>query len=170
MTYRLSRGERLKRQIEWLATTSAYDKPNDDSFNQHWAEAMRQLAYLAPDTMRQEHIAQRWPNILTALIVTSEGYFTPRSAANALLLFKLNRPFGCEMYCAYAGFERDGWPSDPREYDAKLLETGRRFLRRSISRGLHHLERDDASWKYARHLVDQMAHDKDDQTSLASWF
>lgn len=125
-------GQRLKREIEWLAMTTTYDKANDEPFVEHLERAYDLLGRLSPETMTAEQIAKRWPNILTAMIVESLGYFTPRSAAHALQAFKLNEAFGCEMYCAAAGFERDGWPRDPAEYRAKLVATGRRVLQRAV--------------------------------------
>lgn len=99
--------------------------------------AMRLLNRIAPETMTQQEVARRWPRVLASLIVESGGYFTPGSAANALLSYRLGRPFGCEYYCMLAGFERDGWPFDHAVYDRKLREAGRTQLRRATSCDVH---------------------------------
>lgn len=168
--YRLTRAQRLKREIEWFATTNPFGKPDNEHFDRHWTEAMDQLSRLSPDIMTQEMVAKRWPRILTALIVRSLGYFTAQSAANALLCFKLGRPFGCEWYCASAGFERNGWPSDKAEYDHLLLDVGRQIVTYSVSTlAQREYLRRDSRWAYARAMVDELAQGNRVR-ELAGWF
>ena len=49
-------------------------------------------------SLQQDEVIRRWPHVVAALIAQSNGYFTPRSAANAIISFKLNLPFFCEWY------------------------------------------------------------------------
>lgn len=119
MSYRRSPAEHLDRMIRMgvITTPQACDAAHE------------MLLRIAPEVMTQEDVAKRWPRIVAALIAESLGYFTPRSAANAVLSHKLKKGFGCEYYCASAGFERDGWPRDPKEYDFKLRVIGLEKLR-----------------------------------------
>lgn len=51
----------------------------------------------------QEEVLQRFPRLVAHLICESLGYFTPLSAANALLHYRENQPFWCEWYIHIAG-------------------------------------------------------------------
>jgi hypothetical protein len=93
-------------------------------------QAHRLLIRIAPEVMSQDDVLKRWPRICAALINESLGYFTPRSAANAVLAHKLGRPYGCEYYWFSAGFERES-PKSHEEMDAKLREVGRLKLIRA---------------------------------------
>jgi hypothetical protein len=118
---RNTHGDHLKRMIQYgIDTGEKVDA------------ALFILGRIAPETMSQEQVAQRWPRILALMITESLGYFTPRSAANALLAHKLKRTFGCEYYCFAAGFESDGWPKEKAEYDRKLRETNENKIRYSV--------------------------------------
>jgi len=41
---------------------------------------------------------QRWPRIVAHMICESLGYFTPKSASNALASYKNGEDYGCEWY------------------------------------------------------------------------
>lgn len=42
--------------------------------------------------LTQDEVLRRWPRVVGHLIAESLGYFTPRAAANAIIMFKLGKP------------------------------------------------------------------------------
>lgn len=84
------------------------------------------------ELMSQRDIIKRWPRIIAHLICESLGYFTPRSAANALENFKKNEPFYCEWYCHMANHR-----SGP-DFNKSLVDVGRDTLKRAIEQRRRH--------------------------------
>jgi len=166
-------GQKLNSVIEMLAIVAFNCAQGDTSLiEQDLDRAKKLLARLAPETMSQEEVGKRWPRLLSAMIVSSDGYYTPRAAANALLAYKLKQSFGCEWHCAAAGFERDGWPHDHDVYERKLRETGERLLGYAVRRHfMHHSEYDEQRFAYSRKLVAEMSGGAYQPPALlASWF
>lgn len=79
--------------------------------------------------LTREDVLRRWPNLIAHLICQSLGYFTPCSAANAVLSFLRREAYWCEWYCHMAGAYSD----------EKILAVGERTLRAAIQdRKTHH--------------------------------
>lgn len=142
------------------------------------------LARIAPETMTQQQCARRWPRVLAAMIVESGGYFTPESAANAVIRYKSGDSFGCEYYCMLAGFERSGWPHNHKEYRAKLRTAQRRQMiaatqcvcfryEHRFGRHAHSGSRsvgNPGTRELALELVKRLAETGSSRVLMASWF
>lgn len=188
MVTHLTPGEHLAHLIDYLAFNTCPDPTNDEPTLRAHARAVGLLHRVAPETMSQRDVASRWPRVLAHMMVESGGYFTPASAANALLAYRIGRPFGCEYYCMLAGFERDGTPRDWDEYNRKLKEAGKRQIVRATQcrclevrlDGVHGWGRhqgsgsrsigSSGSYEYALALVRQFAGGADQHAMLAGWF
>lgn len=109
----------------------------------------------------QDEVLRRWPRVVGHLIAESLGYFTPRAAANAIIMFKLGKPFWCEWYMHIASFSPCG-ATEP-----EMVEVGRMVLKDSIrKRHIHHGFMSD--YRLARALVGEAL--KGNDPILASWF
>jgi hypothetical protein len=105
-----------------------------------------------------EEVLQRYPRLTGHLISESLGYFTPRSAANAILRHIQKLPFCCEWYSHCA-----------QSYDdTKLLKVGRDQLNNAFRRRMFHVGY-MAWYDQARKLVDQARSGGKDPV-FASWF
>ena len=77
----------------------------------------------------QEDVLQRYPRLTAHLICSSLGYFTPRSAANAILQYTKNEPCYCEWYYDWSIKGK----LDLREVGRKSLEIA--FMHRHYHKG-----------------------------------
>jgi hypothetical protein len=109
----------------------------------------------------QEFILNRWPRIVSHLICESLGYFTPKSAVNAIIAYKTNTPFYCEWYCHMAGFRKG-------ELQDTLLEINKDVIKDAISRRKNHRGY-MADYNYARQLVEKVRKGHPGPV-FASWF
>ena len=76
--------------------------------------------------MTIDEAIQRYPILLSHMICESLGYFTPRSAANALAAHKNGHDSASELFMHLSG-------------DGKTLrETGRDFIDSAFRRRMHH--------------------------------
>jgi len=115
-----------------------------------------------PPTNQKEAL-NRYPILVSHMICQSLGYFTPKSAANALLAYIQGEPFFCEWYSHQAGGMHP--PSFEPE---KLLEVGRRVVEDSFkSRRTHHGYM--ADYHRARALVEHVRQGGEGPV-FASWF
>ena len=57
-------------------------------------------------SLSTEEALRRWPRLIAHLIAESLGYFSPESAANALLLFKRDQENYCEWFLHMASVGR----------------------------------------------------------------
>lgn len=105
----------------------------------------------------QEFAMKRWPRLIGHMIAESLGYFTPRSAANALLHSRLKEPFHCEYYVHMAG----GF-DDKKVIQAGLEQTRRSFQLRKLHTGYM------SSYAQARQVI--AAELAGQGPTLASWF
>jgi len=105
-----------------------------------------------------EEVLQRYPRLTGHLISHSLGYFTPRSAANAILMHIEGRPFCCEWYCTIAGGYND----------QKVIEAGRQSLDWAFRNRKYHTGF-MAWYSEAKRLVDSVKNGHPDPM-LASWF
>lgn len=79
-----------------------------------------------PQTRKE--VLQRYPCLVGHMICHSLGYFTPQSAAGALLAYIQEERFACEWYVHQAG----GYNHE------KLLQVGRQMVARSFRSRRHH--------------------------------
>ncbi len=111
----------------------------------------------------QQEVLRRYPILVSHLICASLGYFSPESAANALLAYIQGRPNFCEWYSHLAGgMHPPGFEED------KLLEVGRQvvegcFLWRRNHTGYM------ASYQQARLLVEHVRRGGEGPV-FGSWF
>lgn len=111
----------------------------------------------------QKEVLQRYPLLVAHLISESLGYFTPASAANAVLHYTQGEPNFCEWYSHMAG----GMHPPSFEKDA-LLAVGRRVLGDAFQRRRGHTGY-MADYQRARILVEHVRRGGDGPV-LASWF
>jgi len=84
--------------------------------------------------MTRDEVKARWPRLVAHMIAESLGYFTPNSAANALLCYCLRKPFWCEWYHWRAERRKGGeWPTDD-----EVLAEGVLVLQAAIQQRHHH--------------------------------
>jgi len=114
--------------------------------------------------LTQECVLRRYPRLVAHMICESLGYFTPRAAANALIAYKLGRPFYCEMYCHAAQFR-----NARRDLHDKgsVWTVTRDFPRQAFKNRAHH-KGYMAEYAHARAIV--AAALKGNHPVLASWF
>lgn len=82
--------------------------------------------------LTQEDVLNRYPRLVSHLICESLGYFTPLTAANAILAYRENVPFWCEWYMdgAVAIARAEG----RKATDDDVLAIGRDVIRGAVSR------------------------------------
>jgi len=111
---------------------------------------------VAPKVQTRTDVLRRYPRITAHLICQSGGYFTPESAAGAIL----DTLYGCECWCElYMHYARFGKP---------LLEVQREDLQRVIA-GRHYHTGYMANYRTARGLVAQVAAYGEPPQMLMSW-
>ncbi len=101
---------------------------------------------------------ERYPRLVGHLICASLGYFTPETAANAVLNYIRGEPNWCEWYTHMAR----GWDTD------KLLQVGRHALEDAV-RGRHHHQGYMAHYPQAQALVEHVLKGGAGP-AFASWF
>lgn len=77
-------------------------------------------------SLSQDEALQRYPRLVCHLICESLGYFTPRSAANAINAHLAGKPFFCEWYSHLAQYQEG---SRGLYDDRAVLQVGRNALR-----------------------------------------
>jgi len=97
--------------------------------------------------MDKMEVLQRYPRLVGHLISESLGYFTPESAANAIVFYKRGEPFHCEWYWSMA---RD-WNDDT------ILRVGREVLSHAFTRRKWH-SGFMSEYKLAKTMTDHVAH------------
>jgi hypothetical protein len=105
-----------------------------------------------------DDVLQRYPRLTAHLISESLGYFTPRSAANAIQAYIQNRAFACEWYVHMARAMND----------EKLLEVGKNTLADTF-RNRHYHFGSMRNYDYALALVNRSRNGGQDPIG-ASWF
>lgn len=109
-----------------------------------------------------EEVMAKYPRITAHLIAESLGYFTPKSAAIAIIKAKQNEPFFCEWYTDCA--RRYGELYDREAVKRVTVE----MLPQAIE--LRHSHRGSmASYKMAKQIVDATIENQM-EPMLASWF
>jgi hypothetical protein len=106
-----------------------------------------------------EEVMQRYPRLTSHLICASLGYFTPGSAAGAILRHSQGKPYYCEWY--------DDWESKSRG-ELTLLDVGRKALNMAFHFRHHHTGY-MAEYRNARALVDHVVAGGEGPM-FASWF
>jgi hypothetical protein len=105
-----------------------------------------------------EEVIVRYPRLTAHLIAESLGYFTPRSAANAILRHIQGHSFCCEWYVHCA-----------QSYDEqKVIEVGIKAIRLSFRNRKYHTGY-MASYTQAKAITDSVKKGGPDPV-LASWF
>ena len=111
---------------------------------------------LKPTTI--DEVLERYPRLTGHLICESLGYFTPRSAANAILAHVQEKACFCEWYAHLA-----------HGYNEKLLiKIGRNELERTF-RNRHHHTGYMANYLQAKALV-KIVRQGGEDPKFASWF
>ncbi len=112
----------------------------------------------------QKLVMKRYPRITSHLIAHSLGYFSPRSAANAVLSYINGRGFWCEWYMHMASF------CEGQDRDAIIKQVGRDTLKRAIE--FRHTHKGFmASYRQARAIIEAEIKDLNDpMICFASWF
>ncbi len=109
-----------------------------------------------------EGVMKKYPRITAHLIAESLGYFTPRSAAIAIIKAKNGEPFFCEWYSSIVmGRGVSSWDRD------ETTKVTREVLDWSIS-NRHRHKGYMASYKQALAIVKEAI--KGNNPTLASWF
>lgn len=107
-----------------------------------------------------KQIMSKYPRITAHLIAESLGYFTPTSAANAIIRAKNKEAYFCEWYSHCAMLHGDS----SKENVAKVTQDQ---LKNAI-RNRHYHTGYMASYKQARRIVDQAL--VNNEPIFASWF
>jgi hypothetical protein len=108
-------------------------------------------------------VMQRYPCLVGHMICVSLGYFTPQSAAGALLAYIEGRPYSCEWFTHMGGMYKGEWPSDE-----KLLQVGKEVVEQAF-RGRHHHKGYMAHYPQAKALMDHVRGGGKGPV-FASWF
>lgn len=92
-------------------------------------EFKRMLQTECPLINWRDSVMKRWPKIVAGMICESLGYFTPESAAMALVLWIKKEPCYCEWYdsCVRGPTTKEG-------YEYQLKEIGDSVVKCAISR------------------------------------
>ena len=112
----------------------------------------------------REEVLQRYPILVGHMICASLGYFTPQSAAGALLAYIQGEPYFCEWYSYMAG----GSKGPPCFAEDKLLAVGRQVLEWSFQFRRNHTGM-MADYRRARLLVEHVRKGGEGPV-FASWF
>lgn len=108
-----------------------------------------------------EEVMKKYPRIVAHLIAESLGYFTPKSAAIAIIKAKNNEPFFCEWYTDCAGRYGDMWDKENvRRVTKEILEQAIKY--RHVHKGYM------SDYKTAKQIVDKAI--KGNEPTFASWF
>lgn len=111
--------------------------------------------------LTQKDVLVRWPRLVAHMICESLGYFTPKSAANAILCYLANEPFWCEWYMHIANIR-----AGERFGDKEIAQVGRDMVKWAIQR--RHVHKGFMSeYQLARRLVEQELQDAG--PVFASW-
>jgi hypothetical protein len=114
-----------------------------------------------------EDVLKRWPRLTAHLICQSLGYFTPRSAANAIAHHVAGERFGCEWYWDWATKWKASAKLD-KPFDEVLRDVGREVLQRAFcDRHIH--KGFMADYRVAWALVERSRQGLGDPL-FASWF
>ncbi len=112
----------------------------------------------------QKLVMKRYTRITSHLIAHSLGYFSPRSAANAVLSYINDRAFWCEWYMHMASFRK----GDDR--DKLIKDVGKDALKFAIQHRHTH-KGYMASYRQARAIIEAEIKDANDpMICFASWF
>jgi len=112
----------------------------------------------------QKVVMKRYPRITSHLIAHSLGYFSPRSAANAVLSYINGRAFWCEWYMHMGSFRKG------QDRDAIIKEVGRDTLKAAIE-NRHGHKGFMASYRQARAIIEAEIKDLNDpMICFGSWF
>ncbi len=112
----------------------------------------------------QQVVMKRYPRITSHLIAHSYGYFSPRSAANAVLSYLNDRAFWCEWYMHMASFRKG------EDRDSIIKDVGRDTLKAAIEYRHNH-KGFMASYRQARAIIAAEVEGLNDpMTCFASWF
>lgn len=113
-------------------------------------------------TMTQEEVLRRWPRLVAHMICESLGYFTPKSAANAIIRYKQDEPFYCEWYSSIANARGAGF------FDEEAMrQVGRDVLNWAI-KGRHRHKGYMADYENARAVIEREL--AGNGPIFASWF
>ena len=108
-----------------------------------------------------KEVMKRYPRITAHLIAESLGYFTPRTAAMAIIKAKNNGPYFCEWYTDCARRYGDMWDAE------NVKRVTKEILAQAIK--LRHVHKGYMSdYKQARKIVDEAI--RGNEPTLASWF
>ena len=112
--------------------------------------------------MTSQQIMKKYPRLCAHMVAESLGYFTPTSAARAVLHYKQNEPYFCEWYSHMA--RNMGGMFDPES----VKTVGRRTIKNAYS--LRHSHKGYmSSYLQAKALIDQAIATGKEPT-FASWF
>ena len=84
-------------------------------------------------------IMKKYRHILAAMINQSDGYFTPKTAAQALTAYKKKVPFSCGKYLYMAGLYRTKTLLDIT--DEELIEINHRVISLAFHGRKYHQEK-----------------------------
>lgn len=106
-------------------------------------------------------IMKKYPRIVAHLITESLGYFTPKSAANAIIRAKNNEPYFCEWYTDCARRYGDMWDTENvRKVTVEILKQAIKY--RHNHKGIM------SNYKIAKQIVDKA--NEGIEPTFASWF
>lgn len=108
-----------------------------------------------------EEVMKKYPRIVAHLIAESLGYFTPKSAAIAIIKAKNSEPFFCEWYSDCARRYGDMWDQD------NLCRVTKEILSQAIE-CRHSHKGYMASYRQAKRIVDKAI--EGFEPTFASWF
>jgi hypothetical protein len=118
-----------------------------------------------PYEMSQRETLLRYPRVIAHLICESLGYFSPMSAANAVVMHKLGNPFACEWYSHMCHCRTKQYFNDE-----ELVKIGKEVLGRAIRYRKNHAGY-MAEYDLAISLVRREVNKKGATSGmLASWF
>jgi hypothetical protein len=86
----------------------------------------------------QTDVLRRLPCLTAHLIAESLGYFTPQSAANAIVHFTKGEAFFCEWYYDWAGKRFAGGSTKGGDLRDIVKEVGQLAIQNAFKRRRHH--------------------------------
>lgn len=122
----------------------------------------------------RQDILRKYPRLTAHLVCHSLGYFTPESAAGAILAHVQKRSSYSEWYMTMVGgvLRERGYSAENRaseeETEAAFLEVGRKALRRSFRYRRSHRGY-MAEYRQARSLVERSRQTGDSGALFMSW-